>query len=267
MAKTKLCFDATTDVDNVGAWVRAGTDGDRIGSQNVASEEWLNVASLLVDETGTPIDASNPLDVNITNTLGIDVDLDHTEDSVRLGDGTSFFTSTSENGDIALDVHLSNTEIAVTQGSDSPWAIEATDLDIRDLTAVSDSIASHTFDGSGTAITSTLVGADQGLDVNVINAVEIDDTANTACAFSATSVDDTAGGTDLVGTDLANRKYLKLYNNGNQTVYIGESGVTAATGFPLDPCSYLDMRAGANCNLHAIGATAAAQDIRIMELS
>lgn len=53
-------------------------------------------------------------------------DLTHVSDSVRLGDGTSFFTSTSENSDIALDVHISNTEIAVTQGSDSPWAIEGT---------------------------------------------------------------------------------------------------------------------------------------------
>lgn len=45
---------------------------------------------------------------------GIEVVIDHTEDSIRLGNGTSFFTSTSENGDVALDVHISNTSLPIT---------------------------------------------------------------------------------------------------------------------------------------------------------
>lgn len=274
MAKTRLCFNATDDIDNVGAWVRAGTDGDKIGSQTYNSEEWLNVAAILTDSSGAELGSvANPL--NVTG-VDLEVDLSHLDDSVRLGDGTDFFTSTTVGADIGLDVNLINASIAVTQGTD-PWiigdgggsiTIDAVDLDIRDLSAAQDSVQSNLFDGSGTALTSTLIGSDQALDVNVVtDGLSTDDTANTDCSFSATSVDNTAGGTDLVATDLAGRKYLKLYNNGNQTVYIGESGVTDATGFPLDPCSYLDLRAGASCDLYAIGATAAAQDIRIMELS
>lgn len=42
---------------------------------------------------------------------------------------------------------------------------EATDLDIRDLVAATDSVSAHLKDGAGTAITSTTVGAKQALDV------------------------------------------------------------------------------------------------------
>ena len=272
MAKTKLCFNASDDIDNVGAWVRAGTDGDRIGSQTYNSEEWLNVAAILTDSSGAELGTvANPL--NVTG-VDLEVDLSHVDDSVRLGDGTSFFTSTTVGADIGLDVNIINANIEVTQGT-SPWVIgdgggsitvDAVDLDIRDLSAATDSVASWLHDGSGNAITSSGGAIDVNLQSSDID-LNTDDTADTACSFSATSVDDTAGGTDLAATDLAGRKYLFLYNNGNETVYVGETGVTTATGFPLDPCSYLMMRAGASCDLHAIGATAAAQDIRIAELA
>ena len=37
---------------------------------------------------------------------GIEVIIDHTEDSIRLGDGTSFFTSTADSGNLGLDVNV-----------------------------------------------------------------------------------------------------------------------------------------------------------------
>lgn len=101
-----------------------------------------------------------------------------------------------------------------------------------------------------------------------VNASASDDAlANTSLANTATNVDNTAGGTDLVGTDLANRKYAFIYNNGNRRVFIGASGVTAASGFPLGVRSVLELRAGASIDLHAIAPSAANQDIRILELS
>ena len=165
MGKKRLVFDVSTagsiaDSDNVGAWVRAGDDGAQISSQNVNSQDWLNTASLLYDETGAAISDANPLAVSVKDGVNVEVDLSHLDDSVRLGDGTSFFTSTSENGDIALDVHISNSNIEVTQGTD-PWVIgdggnsitvDAVDLDIRDLSAAQDSIESWLHDGAGTAL-------------------------------------------------------------------------------------------------------------------
>lgn len=96
------------------------------------SDDYDVVKSYLSAADGTLITHSGgALDVNIASSdIQIDVDLVHTEDSVRLGDGTSFFTSTSENSDIALDVHISNSSIVVT----------ATDLDIRDLAFATDSV-------------------------------------------------------------------------------------------------------------------------------
>ena len=101
--------DTIADSDSVGAFLRA-SDGTLL--------------------THTDVSGKKALDVNIAAGINVEVDLSHVDDSVRLGDGTSFFTSTSENGDIALDVHLSNSSIVVT----------ATDLDIRDLAFATDSV-------------------------------------------------------------------------------------------------------------------------------
>jgi hypothetical protein len=230
-------------------------DNDLVGAVLLAGSTELTA-------TGTA------LDVNVASGA-LAVDLDHTEDSVRLGDGTSFFTSTSENGDIALDVHISNTEIAVVQGTDSPWSIDdgggsitvdAVDLDIRDLNFATDSVTSRLQDGSGNAITST-AGA---LDVNIASAAQDTATANTAIAFGATSI--TTSATDIAGTDLANRKYLHLANEGNKKAYLGDATVTDTTGFPISPGEKQLYRAGAAINMHAI-TTAGTADMRRLELS
>jgi hypothetical protein len=122
--KDQLIFDVTdantiAESDSVGAFVRS-SDGTLI--------------------THTTVGGKEALDVNIASGVNVEVDLDHADDSVALGDGTNLLTSTTVGGDIGLDVNIINAEIAVTQGTDSPWAVEATDLDIRDLTHVSDSI-------------------------------------------------------------------------------------------------------------------------------
>jgi len=155
--KQRNVFDTTVtddDRDNIGAYVRS-SDGTLI--------------------THTTVSAKEALDVYVAGGVDLEVDLSHIDDSVRLGDGTNFLTSTSENGDIALDVHLSNSNIEVTQGT-SPWVIgdgggsitvDAVDLDIRDLTAASDSVQAWAYDGAGTALTSTLVNSDQALDVHI----------------------------------------------------------------------------------------------------
>lgn len=233
---------------------------------HLASPISINV-DLTQDDEITVFQGTSPWVVSATD---LDIrDLLHTQDSVRLGDGTSFFTSTSENGDIALDVHISNTEIAVIQGSDSPWSIDdnggsitvdAVDLDIRDLTHVSDSIRL----GDGTTLTTvTTVGSDNGLDVYVLNDPA---TANTAIATNANPLSAANTAEDVVASPLANRKTLFIYNNGNKKIYIGESGVSAADGFPLTPGSYMELKAGAAVDIEWVGPDTN-QEIRTLELS
>lgn len=131
-------------------------------------------------------------------------------------------------------------DVNVTQGTD-PWIVSATDLDIRDLDAASDSVQAWAHDGIGLAITSTAVNSSQALDVNIVNEIQVEDVA-LANASIASAAKATVG--DVVASPLTDRKYLYIYNQGNQKMFIGANGVTTANGFPLSPGSYLELRAG-----------------------
>jgi len=68
------------------------------------------------------IDTTGELRVNASITPGGgEVIIDHTNDSIRLGDGTSFFTSTSVGGDLGLDVNIINSSLPIIiSGIDTP---------------------------------------------------------------------------------------------------------------------------------------------------
>jgi hypothetical protein len=258
--KDHLIFDVTdansiADSDSVGAYLRA-SDGTLLTHSDVGGKK--------------------ALDVSVADGINVEVDLSHVDDSVRLGDGTSFFTSTSENGDIALDVHISNSNIEVTQGT-SPWVIgdgggsitvDAVDLDIRDLQFATDQVqignASGVADfGSGATTAQTLrvsLATDTSLNVNDAAL------ADTAILSAADTLAVAGTAETVVASALANRKYLFVYNNDNRKMYIGGSGVTAANGFPVSPGSYLEMRAGASSAVY-YNSDKASHAIRTLELS
>ena len=168
-----------------------------------------------------------------------------------------------------IDVNITQAdEITVFQGT-SPWIIgdgggsitvDAINLDIRDLTHVSDSVRL----GDGTSFfTSTTIGGDIGLDVYQINDPS---TANVAIASNVNTLGAANTAEDVVASPLANRKVLYIYNNDNQKMYVGQSGVSAANGFPLSPGSYLELRAGATIDIEWVSAKSG-HDIRHLELS
>jgi len=73
---TRLAFDPT-DADSiaashsVGAFVRAGTDGDLIGSETLNSLEWLRTTGPIIDSAGNEVSVTgNALDVNIVTAPG-----------------------------------------------------------------------------------------------------------------------------------------------------------------------------------------------------
>lgn len=73
---TRLDFDPT-DADsiaashNVGAFVRAGTDGDLIGSETLNSLEWLRVTGPIIDSSGNEVTVTGgALNVNIASAPG-----------------------------------------------------------------------------------------------------------------------------------------------------------------------------------------------------
>jgi len=97
--------------DSVGAFVRAGDDGDLIASQAIAGEEWLNVAAALHDGSGNALSSTGGiLDVNITGGVADD-DVD-SGNPIKVGgraiDQASVLTAlstTGDRGDLLMDLY------------------------------------------------------------------------------------------------------------------------------------------------------------------
>lgn len=242
---SKLSFDPADAASqaasaNVGAWLRAGTDGELLDSTSGALHVSDGGGALTVDATD--------LDIR---------DLTFATDSVDVSGSTVTVTATD------LDIRDLTFATDSVDVSGSAVTVSATDLDIRDLDAASDSVAAWTHDGTGNAISSS-GGA---LDINIASSdIEIDvqdDKANTAILNTQVDVSVSAA---LLGAQQAARRFMYIQNLGNKGIYIGASGVTAADGIYMVPGALAELRLGPALSMHAI-AEAGTQDIRVMELS
>jgi hypothetical protein len=110
VSKDKLVFDPAN-----------ASEGDKIATYLYSASGTLI--------THTTVSGKEALDVNVANSISVDVDLDAATDSVAswTHDGAGNVINSTSN---ALHVLFTNTSLAVT----------ATNLDIRDLTHVSDSV-------------------------------------------------------------------------------------------------------------------------------
>jgi len=290
MLTSSLVFDptATEAGSNVGAYIRAGSDGDLIASQTIAAEEWLNSAAALHDGSGNAISS-------VGGALSVTAASEYAEDSAHTsgdlgsfglgirvddlaavpagllagteGDYQGFILAASGglfvegNGFDIRSLSSVSDSVSIADGGNS-ITVDAIDLDIRDLTAASDSVQAWAHDGTGTAIGST-AGA---LDVNIASGDIDDDLANVAIENTSTAVSTTA--VDVVATSLANRKHLLIANLGNKGLFFGKNGVTTANGFPIYPREKMSARIGAAIVPQIIGeAGASGEDLRVMELS
>ena len=104
-------------------------------------------------------------DATVETTIGtVEVIIDHENDSIKLGDGTDLFTSTTVGSDIGLDVNIINSELTVN----------ATDFDIRNLSSSQDNVAIR--DSAGDELD---VNSDGSIDVNVNPTNPVVDVINT----------------------------------------------------------------------------------------
>ena len=87
--------------------------------------------------------------------------------------------------------------------------------------------------------------------------------ANVSQVTAAYSVGTSA---TAIGSNPAGRKWILVYNNGSDTIYVGGSGVTTSSGVPVPAGGPASFPYGANIQLYAISATAG-QDVRTMEAS
>lgn len=130
--KDRLIFDPAdlTESDNIGAYVRAGSDGDLISSTNVGGKEGLDVnlvnTSVSVTQGTSPWvigDGGGSITVDGTVTVtatDLDIrDLSHTQDSVKIGDGTDFL---AVNADGSINVSTTFGAAAGIYAEDSAHA-------------------------------------------------------------------------------------------------------------------------------------------------
>lgn len=262
--KDQLIFD-TTDANSI-------ADSDSVGAYLRASD-----GTLL---THTDVGGKKALDVRVAEGINVEVDLNFADDSVTAHQGGTW-TIDSITNDVnvtATDLDIRDLAFAsdsVTAHQGGTWTIDsitnavtvqATDLDIRDLSAAQDSVQSNLFDGAGNAISSTSGALDvfvTGSDPITVNDAAL---ANTAIASGSTTLASANTAQDVVASPLSNRKYLYMYNNDNQKMFIGQSGVSSANGFPLSPRSYIELRAGAAVDIEFVSAKAS-HDLRFLELS
>lgn len=296
----KLVFDATDSntqlaSSNVGAYIRA-SDGTlithtggaldvNIATSDIAIDVDLDAATDSVqawahDGTGNALTStSGALDVNIDNAsiavTATDLDIrdlvfatdkvDVTGSEVSLDSATlaalENITVSATNLDIrdlvfATDkVDVTGSEVSLdsaTLAALENITVSATDLDIRDLTHASDSVKV----GDGTDF----------LAVNSDGSINVAQATTTALSAVAETVGTSAAAIVDGGDELANRRKLFMYNNGNRNMYIGPTGVTTSTGFPIPPGSILEIESGAAMDVFAI-ADAAGQNMRTLQLA
>lgn len=287
LAKEQLIFDPTgantDECDTVGSYV-LGSTGNAVTSTDL----------------GGGVEA---LDVNIAGG-NITVDLDHTTgDSVQIGDGTEILAvnadgsiNTNVSGTVGLDaaslaalenitidagtVELGATSLAAlenitidggtialdaaTLAALEDITVSATDLDIRDLTAATDSVTSIIEDANGDALD---INADGSINVNLAGGGKLDVVAtNNQCAHSAVAITDAAA--PLVGTALTGRTRIHIQNRGARGIYIGcDNTVTTTDGTFIPKGASASFDFSDAVNLHAITEAGGNADVRIIEFA
>lgn len=204
------------------------------------SEVSLDAATLAALENISAVVTATDLDIR---------DLNHAQDNVAIAQGGNTMVV---NADGSINV---NADISVSNGSDKleDAAHASGDVGTYVLAVRQDTLA----------IDTSASGDYASFKVDALGRLHTVDAAQDA-VFSAVTVTNSA--TDLVASDLANRRKILIQNVSTRTVYIGESGVTTATGIRLSAGSSMELEAGPQVNLFAI-AQGGSADVRVLELA
>lgn len=191
IGKEKLSFDPTdadtlAASDSVGAYLRAGTDGELLDSTSGALHVSDGGGSLTVDATDLDIRALTQTD-EITVFQGTDpwvvsaTDLDirnlsASQDNVAISDGT--------------DTLAINADGSINIATSSPLTVQATDFDIRDLAFATDKVdvtgSEVSLDAATLAALETIT-VNQGTSPWVVSATDLDIRDLTAASDSVAS--------------------------------------------------------------------------------
>lgn len=210
--------------------------------------------SIVVEDGGGSITV-DAVNLDIRNLVFADDKVDVSGSTVELGATTlAALESITVSGTVELGATtLAALEsITVVDGGGS-LTVDASDLDIRDLTHVSDSVKI----GDGTDFLA--IEANGSINVNANEA------GYSSWSVVAASVDTTAGGTQLAAAPLSNRLRIEIQNLGSNDIYIRQAtGVTTANGLKIPKGSSYEQALDAGAAIWAIAASGTA-DIRVAQ--
>lgn len=247
--KDQLCFDPTdpTEGDSVGSYVLS-SDGTAITHTTIGSDEALDVniagssgGISIVDGDGDALDVNPDGSIDVNASLVDPIKFRKDGAVVEVIEDT---VTPANNQPLPVKLVSTSGDINITAG----------DLNVQ---------LEHTganFDSVRLGDGTTLAGVSASTDLKVV------DRADVAMANSAISIDDTAGGTNLVSSALTERKEITIQNLDNKAVFVGTTGVTTSNGLRIPAKSSMTIKLGPNVSIFGITGSGTA-DIRILELA
>ena len=89
----------------------------------------------------------------------------------------------------------------------------------------------------------------------------------TGSNFNVANITVTSTATAIPSSKLENRKAISIRNNSDSvTIYLGESGVTTATGYPVLPKEQMSFDLGTGASIYGICDTGLTADVRYIEI-
>lgn len=301
LTKDRLIFDPadTVESDNIGAYVRAGSDGDLVSSTNVGGKEGLDVnlintaelglyaedsahvsadpgqfvLAVRNDTEGSLVSADGdyaPLQVDASGRLRVIADLDVTnlsekaEDSAHVSADVGNFVLAVRQDSLASSVSADGDYGAFKLNADGAlWVAPVGN--VADDAADSGNpvkVGSRAVSGALAAVSATGDRAD--LLSDMYRRVWINDSPN----IGAASVAVTVGATEvaLPTTALAGRRRMMIQNVSSNDIYVGPTGVTTSSGLRVSKGSTLSIEIGEDVLLYGI-AGSAGNSVRVFELA
>lgn len=302
IGKDKLVFDATemADSDNVGAFVRA-SDGTLITHTQVGAKEALDVyisggelsGTYDEDTAHTSGDAGmfmlavrNDANTSLVSADGdyapLQVDADgrlkvSAEVTVEAGDAEYLEDTAHASGDAGIHMlAVRQDTLASSVSADGDYASFKLNsvgaLWVAPVGNVADDaadsgnplkVASRSEWGVLPAISADGDRADMISDK--YRRVYVNNGANIGVKATATTVTDTAA--VILASALSGRRQLNIQNLGNKPIYIGDSAVSAASGWRVAAGSAITVELGEDVSLYAVADTGISVATRVLELA
>lgn len=302
LTKDRLIFDPadTADSDNIGSYLRAGSDGDLISSTLVGGKEALDVYMVQSADNATYDEDT----AHVSGDAGkfiLGVRNDNAATSLTSADGDYSPIAVDEfgrlfvNADISVTTGFEKAEdsahvsgdiggyvLAVRQdtlanstSADGDYGSLKLNVDGALWTAPVGNVADDAVDaGNPIKVGSRAVGgalpaiSASGDRANLISdmyrRVWINDSPNIGVVNTVVTV----GATEvaLPAVAQAGRRRMVIQNTSSNDVYVGATGISTTSGVRIAKSATLTLEIGENVNLFAIAA-GAGNDVRVMELA